>query len=145
LWIIRKRASETFAGCGGLLRVSEHGREGFHARGGILFSGGLDSFAGTVEQLAKHGKDFDQLSNATPAQQQEQQQVKSIATSWTLKPGDVALLDRVAGELLWRHPCFRALVADVGLRGNPETDPPPDTRCPVKKPPGPVSPQVGNF
>jgi hypothetical protein len=56
LWIIRKRASETFAGCGGLLRVSEHGREGFHARGGILFSGGLDSFAGTVEQLAKHGK-----------------------------------------------------------------------------------------
>jgi NTE family protein len=89
--------------------------------------------------------DFDQLPNATHAQQQEQQQVKSIATSWTLKPGDVALLDRVAGELLWRHPCFRALVADVGLRGNPETDPPPDTRCPVKKPPGPVSPQVGNF
>src|SRR5439155_3163746 len=77
--------------------------------------------------------DFDQLPNATEAQRQEQQQVKSIATSWTLQPGDVALLDRVAGELLWRHP----LVADIGLQGNPETPPVPTTRCPVE-PPRPV-------
>ena len=50
--------------------------------------------------------DFDQLPNATAAERQEQQKVKSIATSWTLQPGDVALLSHVAGELLWRHPCF---------------------------------------
>ncbi len=77
--------------------------------------------------------DFDQLPNATDGQRQEQQRVKSIATSWTLRPGDVALLDKVAGELLWRHP----LVADIGLQGNPETPPVPTTRCPVE-PPRPV-------
>jgi hypothetical protein len=79
--------------------------------------------------------DFDQLPNATEAQRQEEQQVKSIATSWTLQPGDAALLDRVAGELLWRHPCFRALVADIGLRGHPEADPVPNISCPVEPPP----------
>ena len=75
----------------------------------------------------------------TAAERQEQQRVKSIATSWTLQPGDVALLDHVAGELLWRHPCFRALVADIGLQGNPEADAVPNTRCPVE-PPRPVPP-----
>jgi NTE family protein len=83
--------------------------------------------------------DFDQLPNSTAAQRQEQQQVKSIATSWTLQPGDVALLDKVAGELLWRHPCFRTLVADIGLQGNPEAAPVPNTRCPVE-PPRPAPP-----
>jgi NTE family protein len=76
--------------------------------------------------------DFDQLPNATAGQRQQQQKVKSIATSWTLQPGDVALLDEVAGELLWRHPCFRELVADIGLRGTPEAPPVPNTRCPVR-------------
>lgn len=84
--------------------------------------------------------DFDELPNTTIAQRQEQQKVKAIATSWTLQPGDVALLDRVAGELLWRHPCFRALVADIGLQGTPEADPVPNVSCPVVPPPPPVSP-----
>ena len=47
--------------------------------------------------------------------------------------------DKVAGELLWRHPCFRALVADIGLAGSPEAAPVPDTRCPVE-PPRPATP-----
>jgi NTE family protein len=80
--------------------------------------------------------DFDQLPNATSEQRNEQQAAKSIATSWTLRPGDVRLLDQVAGELLWRHPCFRELVADIGLRGIPEAPPVPNTRCPVRNPPG---------
>src|SRR5262249_22934336 len=79
--------------------------------------------------------DFDQLPNTTAAQRDEQQRVKSIATSWTLKPGDVARVDRVAGELLWRHPCFQALVADIGLQGTPEAAPVPGTRCPTALPP----------
>jgi NTE family protein len=86
--------------------------------------------------------DFDQLPNATEVQRLEQQQVKSIATSWTLRPGDVALLDKVAGKLLWRHPCFRALVADIGLQGNPEASPVPNTRCPVEPPPPVPPPRV---
>lgn len=84
--------------------------------------------------------DFDQLPNTTAAQRLEQQKVKAIATSWTLQPGDVALLDRVAGELLWRHPCFRALVADIGLQGVPEADAAPNVRCPVPAPPSPAPP-----
>jgi NTE family protein len=84
--------------------------------------------------------DFDQLPNATAVQRQEQRRVKSIATSWTLQPGDVALLDRVAGILLWRHPCFRTLVANIGLQGSPEADPVPNTQCPVQ-PPRPILPQ----
>lgn len=83
--------------------------------------------------------DFDQLPNTTATQREEQQRVKAIATSWTLQPGDVALLDKVAGELLWRHPCFRALLADIGLQGSPEAPPVPNTRCPVAPPP-PVPP-----
>jgi NTE family protein len=79
--------------------------------------------------------DFDQLPNATGEQRNEQQAVKSISTSWTLRPGDVRLLDHAAGELLWRHPCFRELVADIGLRGIPEAPPVPNTRCPVRNPP----------
>jgi NTE family protein len=78
--------------------------------------------------------DFDQLPNTSAADREVQKRVKSIATSWTLKPGDVALLDRVAGILLWRHPCFRALVTDVGLQGTSEADAVPNTRCPVQPP-----------
>jgi NTE family protein len=78
--------------------------------------------------------DFDQLPNATAAERQRQQKVKSIATSWTLQPGDVKLLDEVAGELLWRHPCFRLLVTDIGLQGEPEADAIPGLACPVEPP-----------
>jgi NTE family protein len=78
--------------------------------------------------------DFDQLPNATAKERDEQQRVKNIATSWTLQPGDVALLDHVAGELLWRHPCFRLLVSDMGLQGQPETPPVPGVVCPVEPP-----------
>jgi NTE family protein len=78
--------------------------------------------------------DFDQLPTATEAERQQQQKVKSIATSWTLQPGDVDLLSQVAGELLWRHPCFRLLVNDIGLDGKPEADAVPGVRCPVQPP-----------
>ena len=76
-----------------------------------------------------------ELPNGTAEERQQQQRVKSIATSWTLQPGDVPLLDHVAGELLWRHPCFRALVAAIGLQGRVEADAVPNTRCPVQPPP----------
>jgi NTE family protein len=36
--------------------------------------------------------DFDQLPNTTAVQRDEQLKVKSVATSWTLQPGDVALI-----------------------------------------------------
>ncbi len=121
------------------------------ANSALVFQNFIKSLTGDRDRLVAAGHtqanfavypisiDFDQLPNATAAQRQEQQQVKSIATSWTLRPGDVALLDRVAGELLWRHPCFRVLAADIGLEGSPEAAPVPNTRCPVE-PPRPVTP-----
>jgi NTE family protein len=75
--------------------------------------------------------DFDQLPNDTTAERDELNRVKSIATSWTLAKGDVALLDKVAGELLWRHPCFRKLLGDIHGEGKEEVPPVPNTLCPV--------------
>ena len=46
--------------------------------------------------------------------------VKKIETSWTLEDGDVPLLDSVAGELLWSHPCFIKLVRDLQSQATPD-------------------------
>ncbi len=96
--------------------------------------------AGTTFAVYPVSIDFDQLPNATAAQRDERQRAKSIATSWTLQPGDVALLDHVAGELLWRHPCFLTLAADIGLQGTPEAPPVANARCPAKPASPPPSP-----
>ena len=79
--------------------------------------------------------DFDQMPITTPWERDVQRYVKSIATSWTLKPGDVAWLDYAAGTLLWRHPCFNDLVTDMRLKGKPEANRSPDTLCPIAQPP----------
>jgi NTE family protein len=80
--------------------------------------------------------DFDQMPTARAAEREAQQRVKSIKTSWTLEPGDVEALDRAAGLLLWRHPCFRDLVADMGLAGlDAEAPTVPGARCPIARPP----------
>jgi NTE family protein len=75
--------------------------------------------------------DFDQLPDATTAERDELNGVKSIATSWTLAKGDVELLDKVAGELLWRQPCFRKLLADIQGQGPEEALAVPGALCPV--------------
>jgi NTE family protein len=75
--------------------------------------------------------DFDQLPDTTAAEQDELTRVKSIATSWTLADGDIALLDKVAGELLWRHPCFRKLLNDIHGTGREEAASVADAACPV--------------
>ena len=80
--------------------------------------------------------DFDQLPNGTKEERDFQNAVKSIATSWTLAPGDVDALDHAAGELLWRHPCFRKLLQDLHAIGTAEAPPVPDTTCPIPPAPG---------
>jgi NTE family protein len=69
--------------------------------------------------------DFDQLPDATQEQRERQNRVKQIGTSWTLEPSDVPLVDSVAGELLWRHPCFIKLVSDLR---NVQSTPDPNAR-----------------
>jgi NTE family protein len=74
--------------------------------------------------------DFDQLPDEMPEQRSRQNAVKSIATSWTLEEGDVPLLDSVAGELLWSHPCFNKLVEDLRAQGMRESQPIDGLPCP---------------
>jgi NTE family protein len=116
------------------------------ANSAAMFDGFIKLLNYDRDQLVREGQaqanfavypisiDFDQLPNGTAAARQEQQRAKSIATSWTLKSGDVGALDHVAGALLWRHPCFRLLVHDIGLQGTPEADPVSGTRCPFEAP-----------
>lgn len=75
--------------------------------------------------------DFDQLPDSTVEERDKLNKVKSIKTSWTLAPGDVPLIDQVAGELLWRHPCFRKLVTALGVETTPEAPAVPNLMCPV--------------
>jgi NTE family protein len=76
--------------------------------------------------------DFDQLPDSSEQESARRNAVKSIATSWTLEAGDVPLLDSVAGQLLWSHPCFIKLVADLRAQGTPDpnADPIDGLRCP---------------
>jgi NTE family protein len=78
--------------------------------------------------------DFDQLPDSTPAERTRLNTVKSIGTSWTLDPGDVPLVDSVGGELLWRHPCFIKLVADLGAQGTPDPNARPNEGLPCPWP-----------
>jgi len=83
--------------------------------------------------------DFDQLPDTTDTERADKTAVKSIATSWTLQNGNVALLDKVAGELLWRHPCFRKLLKNLGAQGTEEAPAVPGVVCPVPSPATPAS------
>jgi len=74
--------------------------------------------------------DFDELPTDTPQETADRDNVKSIATSWTISSNDVNLIDAVAGKLLWRHPCFRALMDDLRAAGTPESEAPPGITCP---------------
>ena len=74
--------------------------------------------------------DFDELPSTTKEQIEERDKVKSIATTWTISESEVSLIDRVAGKLLWRHPCFRSLLTELGASGSSEAEPPPGIECP---------------
>ena len=78
--------------------------------------------------------DFDQLPNATAAERQEQQKVKSIATSWTLQARRRRTAEPRAGELLWRHPASACWWPISDLQGQSEAHPVPGLRCPVEPP-----------
>lgn len=74
--------------------------------------------------------DFDELPSTTKEQIEERDNVKSIATTWTISEGEVSLIDKVAGQLLWRHPCFRSLLTELNASGSSEAEPPPGIQCP---------------
>jgi NTE family protein len=76
--------------------------------------------------------DFDELPTLTEDEVRIRDRVKAIATSWTISPDDVTLLDQVAGTLLWRHPCFNAHFDDLHATGSREANPPQGIICPLQ-------------
>jgi NTE family protein len=74
--------------------------------------------------------DFDELPARTSAEREERDRVKAIATTWSITPDEVKLIDAVAGKLLWRHPCFRELLGALNASGRAEAEPPPRIDCP---------------
>ena len=74
--------------------------------------------------------DFDELPTNSPAEVADRDNVKSISTSWTITPEDVTLIDKVAGVLLWRHPCLNGLLDDLRASGEREAVAPTTVQCP---------------
>ena len=75
--------------------------------------------------------DFDQIPADTPAHRALRDAAKSVPTSWTLTPPQLQTTEQAGRFLLRRHPCFRALVADLNALPPPfaeEGDLPP-TAC----------------
>lgn len=107
----------------------------------LAFRGFIDSLVNDRTTLRQQGLpaafkiypveiDFDELPAVTKEQIEERDKVKSIATTWTISESEVSSIDKVAGELLWRHPCFRSLLTDLGASGSSEAEPPPGIQCP---------------
>jgi NTE family protein len=85
--------------------------------------------------------DFDQIPADTPAHRTLRDAAKNVPTSWTLTPPQLQTTEDAGRFLLRRHPCFRALVADLNAALPPyseEGDLPPGacvTRIDMPKPP----------
>jgi NTE family protein len=71
--------------------------------------------------------DYDQIPADTPAHRQLRDQAKDVPTAWTLTGPELQLTEDAGHFLLRRHPCWRALLADLHAAQPPaaaETDTP---------------------
>ncbi|MBV8088502.1 MAG: patatin-like phospholipase family protein [Alphaproteobacteria bacterium] len=57
--------------------------------------------------------DFDQIPADTPAHTALRNRAKDVPTSWTLTPAQLQSTEEAGRFLLRRHPCYRALLADL--------------------------------
>ncbi len=129
-------------GVGGIRRAGRPRRRRFHRN----LRAFITNLAEERNQLLQAGEekarfdiypvevDFDQLPDTTDADRAARDALKSIPTSWTLSAEDGAKLDRAAGELLWRHPCFRDLIRDLRATGTPEAPAVPGAACTAPPP-----------
>jgi NTE family protein len=88
-------------------------------------AGGKAKFAGM--KIYGVTIDFDQIPADTQEHRDMRDAVKRLPTSWTLTPPQLELAERTGRFLLRRHPCYRALVADLRAGQPPmagETAPP---------------------
>jgi hypothetical protein len=57
--------------------------------------------------------DYDQIPADTPAHVALRNRAKDVPNSWTLTPAQLQATEETGHFLLQRHPCYRALLADL--------------------------------
>lgn len=102
----------------------------------IALSGLLDELSKAAVAAASQAKfrgmkvyaitvDYDQIPADTPAHRALRDQAKNVPTSWTLTAPQLRVTEEAGRFLLRRHPCYRALLADLHATQPPaaaETD-----------------------
>jgi NTE family protein len=102
----------------------------------IALSGLLDELSKAAVEAASQAKfrdmrvyaitvDYDQIPADTPAHRDLRDEAKSAPTSWTLTARQLQVTEEAGRFLLRRHPCYRALLADLHANQPPaaaETD-----------------------
>lgn len=68
--------------------------------------GGMQVYGVTV--------DYDQIPADTPAHRALRDAAKGVPTAWTLNPAQLQVTEEAGRFLLARHPCWQALLADLG-------------------------------
>lgn len=98
--------------------------------------GGMQIYGVTV--------DYDQLPADTAAHRAVRDAAKGVPTAWTLSPAQLQVTEEAGRFLLHRHPCWRALLADLNAAEPAMTDGqaptiPCTTKIDIKKGPAPSS------
>ncbi|HEU0156978.1 MAG TPA: patatin-like phospholipase family protein [Stellaceae bacterium] len=78
--------------------------------------------------------DYDQIPVDTPAHRALRDRAKTVPTRWSLTPAQLQVTEEAGRFLLRRHPCWRALLADLGTAEPPLAgeEPAPNMTCPTK-------------
>ena len=90
----------------------------------IAQSGLLDELSSAAAQAANQAKfgemkvygitvDYDQIPGDSPAHRQLRDEAKNVPTAWTLTGPQLQVTEEAGRFLLRRHPCYRALLADL--------------------------------
>jgi NTE family protein len=98
----------------------------------IALSGLLDELSKAAVDAASQAKfrdmevyaitvDYDQIPVDTPAHRELRDQAKNVPTSWTLTGPQLQVTEQAGHFLLRRHPCYRALLADLHAIQPPAT------------------------
>jgi NTE family protein len=98
----------------------------------IALSGLLDELSKAAADAAAQAKfrdmkvyaitvDYDQIPADTPAHRTLRDEAKNVPTSWTLTGPQLQVTEEAGRFLLRRHPCYRALLADLHATQPPAT------------------------
>jgi NTE family protein len=86
--------------------------------------GGMQVYGVTV--------DYDQIPADTPAHRALRDAAKGVPTAWTLSPAQLQVTEDAGRFLLRRHPCWQALLGDLGADAAPGEETAPTIPCTTK-------------